>query len=314
MKRMVRTQESLARACSRRAGAPIILAIAALVMLALACGTASPQTDTAMTAEALNAQATDLAAQFQQLTAQAAAPPTESQPVVPSPTEAPTESPYMEGSMVRAPYDPAAEMGEPDVYEDFDGSSGIFATLSGGAASSWYGNGRYHITFVTRGMWTWYFGDPSAADFYADVLVFNGEQCVAGDSAGLLFHGYQMPDAVLLFGVTCDGRYYLGFSGGPGPEGIVCTWTGTPNPMGPCPKEVSEQSELIDAGPGAVNRLGILTQGGSFTFYVNGHQIDQYNSPFSPYFLEGLFGLFLGTGQKNDASASFDDFSLWRNP
>jgi hypothetical protein len=300
-----------------RANSPLLFAMGMLLMLALACSTGGTPTpdSAALTGAALDAEATALSAQFQQLTEQAAAP-TEGQPVA-APTEAPppTESPYIEGSMVRATYDPAAGLGEPDIYEDFEGSSGHFATLSGFAASSWYGNGRYNITFITRGMWTWYFSDISAVDFYADVLVFNGAQCIAEDSAGLLFRSHQAGDFALLFGLTCDGGYYLGASGGPGPEGGVCTWTGTPNLIGPCPKEVSEPSDLIDAGPGAVNRLGIMAQGTRFSFYINGHQVDEYANPWTGMFFdEGFFGLFLGAAQKDDASASFDDFSFWKNP
>jgi hypothetical protein len=287
---------------------PLLIVVGTLILLAPACSTGTPTPDfAALTGAALDAQATALGAQFQQLTEQAAAAPTEAPP--------PTESPYLEGSMVRASYDPAAGMGEPDLYEDFEGSSGHFATLSGFAANSWYGDGRYNITFTTRGMWTWYFGNISAVDFYADVLVFNGEQCVADDSAGLIFRAEQAYDMVFMFAVTCDGRYYLGASGMAGPEGIVCTWTDTLGMPGPCPDDVSEPSDLIGAGPGAVNRLGIMAQGTRFSFYINGHQVDECSNPWTGlWFDEGLFGLFLGTGQANDSSVSFDDFSLWKSP
>jgi hypothetical protein len=317
MKGQTRSMDRLPAGGSKRAKSMVLLAVGALMLLALACDLGTAATDGGtLTVEALDAQASTLAAQAQQLTAQAALQPTSAPPIVAPPTEAtqPSESPYVEGSLVRAPYDPAAGFGEPDWYESFDGTSGLFATRSGGAANSWYGNGRYNITFVTRGMWTWYFGDPSAVDFYGEVLVFNGEQCVERDSAGLLFHGVQSVDTGLLFGVTCGGEYYFGLSGGPGPEGVVVTWAGGDGSefSGDL---VTEPSEYIDAGPGALNRLGIMTDGPQYSFYINGHLIDEYISPWTGlWFDKGHFALFLGTGQRSNASASFDEFRAWKNP
>lgn len=314
----------------------------AILLAILACGpgtpTASPGAE--QTQIALAVQATSLADQAQQLTQQAGQPPpppepqapTEAPPVQPTQTQPPpatatptatatataTESPYVEGSMIRAAYDPAAGWGPPDVYEDFEGSSGLFATGSGSSYSGSYGDGRYHLTFATRGWWTWFYSAVETVNFYAEVLIFNGDQCVDRDSAGLMLRMNQAADRGFLFGVTCGGGYYIGITGGPGATGPVCTFkdsvfdnlsdfdcTGIP---------VVHTSGYIDAGPGALNRLGVKSIGHQHDVYVNGHMVGSLTFANLPDWLQGYAGLFLGAGQKDLSAVSFDDFSLWHNP
>jgi hypothetical protein len=230
-----------------------------------------------------------------------------------------TESPYAEGSMERASYDPAAGWGPPDVHEDFEGTSGLFADTPGGAANSFYDAGRYHITFTSRGWWTWYFGDAGlTSSFYADVVIINGDQCVDRDSAGMLLRGHLGADFGFLFGVTCQGGYYIGVSAGPGAAGPVCMLLGSELSSimdADCSGlPLHKESEYIQAGPGAVNRLGVRGDGSYYELYVNGHRVDSLQDNIYSAWTSGYPALFLGTGQKDLSEVSFDDFSLWRNP
>jgi hypothetical protein len=300
----------------------LALVASAILLLCAACapGAEQLQRSLQLTSAALDARSTALAMEATHLAQPTEAPPTqppteEPSPTAPPPTAEPTVSPYVEGSMVRAAYDPAADWGDPTVFEDFEGSSGFFNVKTGEAANSWYGEGRFNITFTTRGKWTWYFANPILVDFYADVLVFNGEQCVETDSAGLFFHADEAEDFGMMFGVTCGGEYYLGGSGGPGPGGEVCSMTNNYGSIECSGIIVTRQSEYIDAGPGAVNRLGVMTEGTHFDFYINGQHVDGFTNPWAgTYFDRGLIALFLGTGQKDNAMVQFDDFSLWTNP
>jgi len=47
--------------------------------------------------------------------------------------------------------------------------------------------------------------------------------------------------------------------------------------------------------------------------YINGHQVDSmvYNLG---WVFSGNFALYLGAGQRDNASVSFDDLSIWFNP
>jgi hypothetical protein len=304
------------------------LGATSIMLLGAGCGLLPSGGDQSaqLTQVALSVQGTSQAMLSEEMTAQAAVPPTEPPPVAPPPTQAPpppTESPYVEGSMVRAPYDPAAGMGEPNTHEDFDGTSGIFATESGAAANSWYADGQYQITFTTRGWWTWYYGTPLTADFYSDIVIINGDECVERDSAGMMIRMRQDLDMGMMFGITCGGKYYIGITGGPGFGGPVCTFTGGALSNPPVAGEfdcsgiaIGRESEYIDAGPGAVNRLGVWAQGRQYKVYINGHHVDTFTENWFYGtvwgFDEGYHALFLGAGQKDNAAVSFDDFSLWK--
>ena len=226
--------------------------------------------------------------------------------------------PGSSGSVDRASYDPADEWGTPDILDDFSGTNPEFELdNSAGVARGWYGDGRFNITYPARGWWTWYSGASSAMDFYVDVVVYNGDQCEERDAAGLVYRYIQGSDAGLLFGVTCGGGYFNGISGALGAGGAVCLFTNSA-PAGPGDLDCSAiwthpTSNHINAGPGAANRIGVRAQGTQITMYINGHEVDSMTiSPAVPQY--GEFALYLGTSQRDNASASFDDFSLWLNP
>ncbi|MGD8815280.1 MAG: hypothetical protein PVI78_12480 [Anaerolineales bacterium] len=314
------------KSLKRSAGSPkrIMMAWICLVLVFLACTPITVISEDALqqTNVAESVQET-LRIMGDQPTASAEAPlstetptvePTTGEPPTPSstPTPTPTESPWIEGSVERAPYDPAADWGAPDVHDDFSGTNPEFELdNSSGVAHGWYANGRYNITFPTRGWWTWYKGMTALTNFYADIVVYNGDQCVDRDAGGMLYRYFQAGDFGLLFGVTCGGGYFLGVTGGPGPSGVVCSYdASTVDCSGMWDHPTSE---YIDVGPGAANRIGIKAIGQQITLYVNGHEVDSMIIP-AAFVFSGNFALYLGAGQRDNASVSFDDMSIWFNP
>jgi hypothetical protein len=230
----------------------------------------------------------------------------------------PTPASTGEGSIVRAPYDPATDFGAPDVLDGFSGENPLFPEWEDAVARAWYGDdGRYHISFITRGRWTWYWSNVESREYYADVLVFNGEQCVEQDSAGLLFNGDYESNEGWLFGVTCGGAYFIGITGSDESAGAICAVVDSP-PWSNCsavaPLLLLRQSPTIVAGPGAANRLGIMASAGEFTFFINGRQVDVVADHWPGWPAGHFFALYLGTGQRDNARVSFDDFSVWNAP
>jgi hypothetical protein len=236
----------------------------------------------------------------------------------PAATPTPTEPPWIEGSIVRGSHDPAANWGAPDVHDDFSGDNPEFELdNAGGLARGWYTNGRFKITFPSRGWWTWYTGNTSVTNFYVDVVVYNGDECVDRDAAGLVYRYVPMIDLAFLFGVSCGGGYFSGISGGMGATGPVCQFIDN-FPTGPGDIDCTglwehPTSPYIDSGPGAANRIGVLGEATQITLYINGHQVDTVDIP-SPLLYAGNFGLYLGPGQADVASVTFDDLSIWINP
>ena len=222
------------------------------------------------------------------------------------------------GSEQRASHDPANEWGSPDIYDDFSGTNPEFQLDNpAGVAHGWYADGRFNITYPAKGWWTWYSGSSSAMNFYVDVLVYNGDQCLDRDAVGLLYRYIQGSDSGLMFGVTCGGGYFKGLTGWLGAGNGVCLFTNA-NPSGPTDLDCSAiwehpTSSHINDGPGAANRLGVLAQDNQITMYINGHEVDSITiSPTVPQY--GEFALYLGSTQPDNASASFDDFSVWLEP
>jgi hypothetical protein len=257
--------------------------------------------------------------------------PTADPPTVEAPTAAPPSgAQYVEGSMERASYDPAAGYGPPSVSDTFDGNSGLFAAQSNGASRSWYGEGRYNIAFSSRGLYTWYWTDHDGGDFYAEVVAVNGDKCVQWDRTGMIVRGMRSSgffgnvadvDFGYLLGITCGGNYFMAVTGGPGNMGWVCyMWDG--GSSWDCDGSYYQPSSYIATGPGAANRIGVLAQGGEISLYVNGNYVDGFNewtfwgttttgAWSNP---RGQFALFLGTGQKGDGRVSFEEYNFWNNP
>jgi len=290
----------------------IILAWICLLFAFIACSPATPAPD-------ISAQQTQVALSIAEtVAAERGQPPitTEAPPVVQPPTNTltPTESPWIEGSVERASYDPAVGLGPPDVHDDFSGSNPEFQLdNSSGVAHGWYQNGRFNITFPTQGWWTWYKSSTSLTHFYVDVVVYNGDQCSERDTGGLLYRYYEPNDGGFLFGVTCGGGYFNGLTGGLGPTGMVCSYDPNLFPHDCSGMWDHPTSQYIDSGPGAANRIGVKALGQQISFYINGHQVDSmvYNLG---WVFSGNFALYLGAGQRDNASVSFDDLSIWFNP
>jgi len=299
-----------------------------LILASLACSLPSDQSSESVQATqlALEVQATTLALEKAMLTQaaeseeEAEAPPDadepapeEDEPVEATPTsteEAPEESSEaVDGSVERASYDPAYGWGAGHDSDNFDGTKGKFPASTAGAATSWYGDGRYNITFTSRNRWTWYWSFIDAADFYADFVVYNGDQCVPGDTAGFVFRGDKDFDYGLMFGISCGGEYFIGFTAIPGSDGVVLNFTEAGIEGG---DRILIPSNLIATGPGAINRLGIRAKGSDIDFYINGKWVASRSvAMYAPGFQHGHFALYLGTAQKPDASVSFDDFNIW---
>jgi len=242
------------------------------------------------------------------------APPTSAPPTAAPPTSAPVSvETAVPGSLTRAAWDPASDWGDPHNYDSFDDSKGLFGDFSAGASRAWYGDDdRFHLTFTTRGRSVWSWSFLSVNDFYADVVIFNGDECVSGDSAGIIYRGDQLPwDLGYMFGINCGGEYNIQATGGAGSGGVI--WpiiNGTYGAAGAGWK----RSDLIDTGPGAVNRVGVWGDGGQFDFYINGTWVDSFSYwtlPAVDRWPQGQFALYLGTGQKDKAAVSFEDFSVW---
>jgi hypothetical protein len=293
-------------------------------LLVTSCSTASPAntTEIAQTSVLFHHQATINASIYNQQT-QTASVPTETQRAnTPQPTEArtPTVTPTagngpIEGSLERASFDLAADWGPGHTRDDFDDPfSGDFPTYEIGSSKSWYGHdGYYHISDTDSGRYVWFWTFPSLANFYVDVVVINGPNCNARDSAGLVFRGNQLTNEGYLFGVTCSGHFHVGFKGGPNPGNTICSATDY-DAWNCSALSTLHASEYTASGPGAMNRVGVYARNKVLDFYINGNWVYRISTDNFANFPVGGFALYLGTFQPDLAEAAYEDFNIWSVP
>lgn len=238
----------------------------------------------------------------------------------PAPTMTPTVSPTPAAIsptptldlVERSPEDPALSFGPPHDRDLFDGEGGMFLPSDNGVSRASIRDGLYILEFDSRGRWTWYWSFLDAGDIYVDVVVIQGAACVEDDAAGLLFRGSASRDEAYVFGINCAGEYFIGLTSSPGAEGTICStdYGGSVN----CRYQRWEPNDVIQAGAGAANRLGVYAVGGHMDFYVNGTWLESREvGDFSPewQYWRGNIAVFLRSAQINRAQAAFDDFNIW---
>ena len=238
----------------------------------------------------------------------------------PAPTMTPSASPTptvlspmpTTDLVARSPEDPALTFGPPHDRDVFDGEGGMFLPSDNGVSRATVRDGRYVVEFDSRGRWTWYWSFLDAGDFYVDLVVIQGAACVEEDAAGLLFRGNASRDEAYVFGVNCAGEYFIELTSSPGAEGSICTtdYGGSVN----CRYQHWEPDEGIQAGAGAMNRLGVYAVGGHLDFYVNGiwlesREVGDFSDEWQ--YWRGNIAVFLRSAQINQAQAAFDDFNIW---
>ena len=193
---------------------------------------------------------------------------------------------------------PAEDLGDPDFLDTFDTDEN-WITFPPGTAncfSSRIADGKYWMTALGReraGCWelTW----PVARDFYAEVTIEMPEECEADDRFGLLFRAPDMSRGYL-YGVTCGGEHSFN------------AWTGEET-LQLLP---SEESDLIRTGAGSSNRLGILAQGKSYAFYINGTKVAETSD--GTFQGGGQLGFFVRAATTEGFTVAFDDLALWMLP
>lgn len=206
----------------------------------------------------------------------------------PSPTPTPTLTPtpeFVEG-------DPAILLGDPDAEETFDTKTNwtLFET---DCFQTDIADGKFVMTAVgLEGIMCWEVSWPEIENFYADTTILMPDECQPNDRFGLLFRapdndrGYQ-------YGFTCDGRYSL------------TLWDGETTTVLVEPT----QSEVINVGLDAVNRLGVAAHGAVYQLYANGSFLDEVAD--TTFTGPGMLGYFVRAATTDGFVVEYDNLQLW---
>jgi len=138
-------------------------------------------------------------------------------------------------------------------------------------------------------------------DAYIEVI-FKTDTCSGSDGYGIYFRvpNIHQNDQGYLYGVTCDGKYYLQ------------KWDGKVLPDGKMTNLVSPASNgNINSGSNKTNRLGVMAVGNRLMFYINGVLVSDATDTSYP---TGYFGLFVRPQSTVPLTVRADEVNYWLNP
>lgn len=231
-----------------------------------------------------------------QLPAEETQEPPTTTPEVTEETSEPTKTmtPSAEVTPTLSDSDPAASLGDPDWVDEMANGdnwpTGVnkYTTIA-------FGDGFLKLTAETD-LDGWRLSWPFLQDFYLEAAM-KTPACTGGDHYGLMFRVPANANANkgYLFGITCDGSYSLR------------RWDGQTmySPIS------LTASDAIVEGKDSINKLGIMARGSEIALYINGQKVDEVTDN---AYLEGSFGVFVGSINTDNFTVWVDQVRYWENP
>jgi hypothetical protein len=222
-------------------------------------------------------------------------PPTSTtKPTEEKPEPTPTNTLSAEVTPTLSDDDPAADLGEPDWVDDMANGdnwpTGVnkFTTIA-------FKDGFLKLTAETT-LDGWRLSWPFLKDFYLEATM-ETPACDSSDHYGLMFRvpANASANKGYLFGISCDGTYSLRRWDGQTMY-FPINWTA---------------SEAILEGEDVVNKLGIMARGSEIALYINGQKVNEVTDN---AYLEGSFGIFVGSINADDFTVWVDQVRYWENP
>ena len=200
------------------------------------------------------------------------------------PPQGPTPTPI--------PGDPEQELGRPDGRDDFS-TQNNWTLFDSECFKSEIVDQQYVMTAKgAQGFSCWEVTWPSVRDYYLQTNLVMPQECSPDDRFGLFIRTPDLKQGYLV-GLTCDGR--LAMTRWDGEETHVLV-----NFL---------NSEHINTGAGATNRLGVIANGSSYALYVNGHLLAETGD--ASYVDEMRFGYFVRAATEEGFTVRFDDMAIW---
>ncbi len=223
-------------------------------------------------------------------------PPATNTPEVVADTATPT--PTMTSTLARTPTlsdgDPALSLGAPDWVDTMDNGNN-WMTGADSFTSVKFESGFMKLT-AESDLDGWRLSWPVLTDAYLEAK-FQTTDCSGSDHYGIMFSSpYESgTDQGYLFGITCDGRYGLRKWNNPNMTTLE-SWT---------------DSDAIHIGDNAQNTLGVLTDEGTISLYINGEKVKELEED---TFTTGVFGIFIGSDNVENLTIWVDQIRYWANP
>ena len=206
-------------------------------------------------------------------------------------TPAPTLTPTLAPTPTLSDGDPALSLGTPSWVDAMDNGNN-WLTGADSYTSVKFENGYMKLTAESE-IDGWRLSWPKLTDAYLEAK-FQTTDCSGSDHYGIMFSSpYESgTDQGYLFGITCDGNYRLRRWNSPNMTTLQ-NWT---------------DSSAINIGDNAQNTLGVLTNDGKISLYINGQKVKELEENTFP---TGLFGIFIGQDNVENLTVWVDQIRYW---
>jgi hypothetical protein len=207
------------------------------------------------------------------------------------PSTTPTMTPTQAPSSTPPANDPASTLGKPTWKDDFKDSKN-FGTIDDEHTRVEITSGNLVMVSKQAVAWhAWTMTYPKIKNFYLEATLNTGD-CTGTDRYGLIF---RAPDTSkgYFYGISCDGQYFFRNWDGESFQTFI-DWT---------------SSDAIQKGSNQTNRLGVMAKDNTFTFYINGHQVDSATDGTYPN--TGIFGLFIASKNTTDLTVKVPLIQYW---
>ena len=202
----------------------------------------------------------------------------------------PTETPAPD-------FDPAKDLGDPTWSDNLN--TGDYWSVDSGPVSIdtttiFQENGKLVIEAAEVGKGNnWWLTYLTFKDAYLEGT-FSTENCSGNDQYGLVFRAPDYSSGFsYYFHVTCDGRYDLRRWNNSGSSMLL----GMPS------------SNMVNQGPGEVNKLGVWVKGNKIRLYINGIKVDELVD--DGLTADGHFGVFINAKNTSGLKVYLDEISYW---
>jgi hypothetical protein len=218
-------------------------------------------------------------------------------------TPEPTNTPEVTSTPTILPTsdDITSSLGPPTWKTTFDDSSSFFQkgtnSYSDDHTSFTVANGVMTVSSFGSPNWVgWRLAYPTPKNFYLEAY-FHTEECSGKDRYGLVFRApdYESGNGYF-FGFSCDGQYVLNTSTDSGISNSI-PWS---------------SSDLVLAGSGQNNRLGVWISGDSIKLYANGKLLQEVTN--TALAEAGHFGVFIAYAETVNFTVEMDNIAYWNVP
>lgn len=230
-------------------------------------------------------------------------PPTDPVPTDPLPSATPTPTLIPTATATNTsvpsptfvPGDPGLALGDPDFWDVFNNETN-WSPYDAASSKVEISGGKFYYTKKTLEFGSrWTISWPTIEDYYIEVTVESPASCSGKDRFGIIFRA-PSPNEGYVFVLTCDGSYRLWIWDGSDTT-FLKDWT---------------SHAAINAGPGQINRVGVMVDGNTIKLYANGVELATVTD--STFSGEYKFGLVVGNSDTEPFTVIFDDLKYWLLP